>query len=243
MSAAKGAGFPNINLDLIFAFPGQQPVEWEEDLKRAIALSPQHLSCYELTFEPGTPLTLKKEAGRIKPENPDLCAHLFERTGDICGEAGFGRYEVSNFARPGKVCLHNLASWRRFPLVGIGPGAAGWSKRAHRKNIEDPAKWSKSIRSGGGGLGKITKPEPLISLFEHLMMGLRLEHEGVSLDRAESVSGASVFDLPGKPVQGLISRCLLEIVDVDGKRFLRATKRGFPLLDHILEDILPEKGG
>ncbi len=243
VSAAKGAGISNINIDLIFGFPGQQPVEWEEDLRRAIDLGPQHLSCYELTFEPGTALTLKKEAGRIKPEDPDICAHLFEKTRDICGESGFERYEVSNFARPGMACLHNLAGWRRFPLVGIGPGAASWSKKAHRKNIEDPAKWRESLRSGGGGLGETAEPTPLVSLFEHLMMGLRLEREGASLDWAESISGVNAFDLPGKPVQKLINRCLLEIVDVGGERFLRATDRGFPLLDRILEDLLPEKGG
>ena len=240
VAAARGAGIENLNLDLIFAFPGQDPLEWEADLKRALRLEPQHLSCYELTFEPGTPLTRKRDAGRIREEDSDLCLRLFERTREICSAAGLGRYEISNFALPGMACLHNLASWRRLPLVGIGPGACGWENGTHRKNIPDPAAWQASLEAGGDGLEESSTPNPQTSTFEHLMMGLRLEKEGVSLDRVKESTGVNVEELPGDPLALLVSEGLLEILPGPKGRVLRATPAGFPLLDHALQRLLPE---
>ena len=243
VASARGAGFENLNLDLIFAFPGQDPLEWEADLNRALRLGPQHLSCYELTFEPGTPLTRKRDAGRMEEEDSDLCLRLFDRTLEICLEAGLGRYEISNFALPGMACLHNLAGWRRLPLVGIGPGACGWGDGVHRKNISDPAAWQADLEGGGDGLEESSTPNSQTSAFEHLMMGLRLEKEGVSLNRVKESTGVNVEDLPGDPLALLVAEGLLEILSGPEGRVLRATPAGFPLLDHSLQRLLPEGRG
>ena len=109
--AAREAGFDNVNLDLIYGLQGQDMAGWQENLERALAMAPEHLSLYALTLEDGTPMTRDVDRGRIVGPDLDLQADMFEWSRDRLRAAGFEHYEVSNWAREGRQCRHNLAYW------------------------------------------------------------------------------------------------------------------------------------
>ncbi len=118
-------GVGQINLDLIFGIPGQTMASWLESLHRALELGPDHIACYGLTYEPATKLTAQKNTNRLTPCDEDLEAELFLATMDTLAAAGYGQYEISNYAKPGCESRHNLLYWRNEPYIGVGPSAAG----------------------------------------------------------------------------------------------------------------------
>lgn len=122
VAAARAAGFENLGLDLIFGLPGQTPAAWRETLRRAVALSPEHLSCYGLGVEPGTPLAADAKTLSALPDD-DAQAEMFLSGAELLAAAGYERYEISNFARPGRRCRHNAACWRGEDVLGLGPAA------------------------------------------------------------------------------------------------------------------------
>ncbi len=229
--------FPRFNADLIFAFPGQDPLAWERDLAQVLACEPGHLSCYELSYEPGTALTRLRDAGRWQAEDPDLCEQLYLRTGEILAEHGYTRYETSNFARPGERCLHNLAAWRNLSYVGIGAGAAGWHQGTRRKNLERPDAYEAAVFAGQDPVGESEQPRAETILFDCLMMGLRLVDEGVDRARAQRQSGLDPVTHFAAVWQDLENENLVRI-DVDR---IRTTARGALLLDHVLTRLLPSQ--
>ncbi len=162
----RRAGVEQINLDLIFGIPGQTLDSWAESIRRAVALAPDHIACYGLTYEPGTRLTAQREAGRVEPCDEDLEAEMFQLTVVLLASAGFRQYEISNFARPGRECIHNLIYWRNEPYVGVGPSAAGCyavsrpvqEEPRTQTPIETSLQTSGPIRESGGGEGNGSVP-------------------------------------------------------------------------------------
>jgi oxygen-independent coproporphyrinogen-3 oxidase len=122
-TAARAAGFDNVNLDLIFGLAGQTLSRWEATLRRAIALGPEHLSLYALTIEEGTPLAVQIARGVAPEPDADLQAAMYETTQDLMAAAGYEHYEISNWCRPGIPCRHNLVYWQDGDWLGLGPGA------------------------------------------------------------------------------------------------------------------------
>ena len=120
---ARDAGFENVNLDLIYGLQGQSLAGWQANLEAALALGPEHLSLYALTLEDGTPMTRDVARGRVEAPDPDMQADMFEWSRDRLARAGYRHYEVSNWARPGRECRHNLVYWRNGDWLGIGAGA------------------------------------------------------------------------------------------------------------------------
>ncbi len=143
----RAAGFASVNLDLMFALPGQDEAAWLGDLAQAVALAPDHISTYCLTFEEDTKLWVKLSKGQVKLD-PAHEARMYERTWDVLEEAGFAQYEVSNFARPGHVCNHNLNTWRMHEWVGAGPSAAGQHGGVRGGNPADLEKWGAQVARG-----------------------------------------------------------------------------------------------
>ena len=161
--AAREAGFTNLSLDLIFGMPGQTPGQLDDDLDQALALGPEHLSCYGLTAEPATRFGREVRAGRHALPGEETQALLFTRIGERLAEAGLPRYEISNFARPGFESMHNRHYWRRGSYLGIGTGAHSflgradgglrwWNLRDHRRYIA-AAREGKSCEEGSERLG------------------------------------------------------------------------------------------
>jgi oxygen-independent coproporphyrinogen-3 oxidase len=175
----RAAGFANVNIDLMFAVPGQDEASWLEDVRTAVELAPEHLSTYCLTFEEDTALWVKLSQGKVKLD-PEREAQLYEKTWEQLDAAGYAQYEISNFARPGHQCLHNLNTWRMHEWVGLGPAAssqfAGW----RGTNIDDLAKWNERLTRGERATEDRTELTSALLAEDAIVFGLRT-NEGVNL--------------------------------------------------------------
>jgi oxygen-independent coproporphyrinogen-3 oxidase len=168
VESAKAGGFQNISLDLIYGLPGQTMAGWQSDLERALRLEPAHLSCYELTLEPGTRIG---DAGRKACES--LSADMFMETHKKLTGEGFHHYEVSNYARNGRESRHNQAYWERRPYHGAGPSAHGFTGTTRYWNTRDTARYISLLEQGTlprEGEEGITQT---MALREEIMLGLR----------------------------------------------------------------------
>ncbi len=153
IGAARAAGFDNLSFDLIFAVPGQTPEEWEADLATAIALAPDHISAYNLTFEEGTAFHAQRRSGAIAPVHEEAEVAMFTRTRSVLTAAGYAPYEISNFARPGRACAHNLNYWRAGAYLGVGAGAHSYAARpapgGRWGNEKSPSRYLERVGADG----------------------------------------------------------------------------------------------
>lgn len=141
VAGARAAGFGSIGLDLIAGIPGLSPESWRRSLDEALALAPDHVSVYALTVEPGTPLAEDVAAGRVRMPPDDAVMDAIAEAERMLGAAGLARYEISNYARPGRECLYNLSVWRGEDYLGIGPSASSRLGLERRTNAADTAAW------------------------------------------------------------------------------------------------------
>jgi oxygen-independent coproporphyrinogen-3 oxidase len=148
IAAARAAGFDNLSLDLINCLPGQTPEAWQQTLDEAVFWMPEHLSCYGLSLEEGTPLQRRVALGKLAPPDEGLAPEIFERTHRTLTAAGYEHYEIANFARPGRRCRHNENYWRNGEYVGIGAGATGYLNGFRIKSDPDPARWAERVLAG-----------------------------------------------------------------------------------------------
>jgi putative oxygen-independent coproporphyrinogen III oxidase len=177
--------FPRFSFDLIYARPGQEPAQWDVELKRALSLAGDHLSLYQLTIEPGTAFHTAHARGDFAVPDDDRAGALYELTQERVNEAGLPAYEISNHARPGGESRHNLVYWRYGDYVGVGPGAHGrltldGAKIATRQ-LRAPETWLAAVAKRGEGTDERVPICDRERLEEMLMMGLRL---GEALPRA-----------------------------------------------------------
>ncbi len=175
-AAARQAGFDNVNLDLIYGANGESLESWRETLGEAIALRPEHLSCYALTIEPATPLGRKVAAGLVPAPDPDLQAEMYDLACGALREAGYRHYEVSNWAQPGFECVHNLGYWEERPYLGLGAGAHSFSDGRRWWNVRPPQQYLAEVAKGRlpvGGQEHLTDDERRT---ERLLLGLRISH-------------------------------------------------------------------
>ncbi len=173
------AQFRSVNVDLMFALPGQTAEEWAADVREAVALAPDHLSTYCLTFEEDTKLWVKLSQGRVKLD-PEHEAALYESTWAQLGAAGFAQYEVSNFARPGHACRHNLNTWRMHEWVGLGPSAASQHGGWRGANVSDLDQWQRGLAAGARMTEDRVALTPALLAEDALIFGLRM-NAGVDL--------------------------------------------------------------
>lgn len=193
---ARRAGIERISLDLIFAICTQTLDDLESDLGEALALEPAHISCYALTYEPNTPLTRRMRMGQVSPVEESLEVAMYERVIERLAERGLDRYEVSNFARDGYECAHNLVYWRQESWLCAGPSASGHVAGWRWKNIPHLGRYLAS----GAGLPPaidVESPDSSRALGERLMTGLRLR-EGVPWREIEGAARAIAPDLPAR---------------------------------------------
>ena len=228
----RAAGFASVNLDLMFALPGQADEAWEADLDEAIALGPDHLSTYCLTFEEDTRLWVKLSRGAVR-RDAEAEARLYEATWRRLEAAGYAQYEVSNFARPGHACRHNVNTWRMGEWIGVGPSAASQHRGWRGANIADLARWL----DGLGRRERMTEDRcavtPALLAEDALVFGLRM-NDGVDLQWWK----AWVPDLPWETVEetlhGLEAAGRLETRD----SVVRLTPAGRLIADAIGAEIM-----
>jgi oxygen-independent coproporphyrinogen-3 oxidase len=187
------AVFPRVSFDLIYARQDQTVAGWEAELRRALALGPDHLSLYQLTIEPGTAFGARHAAGGLKGlPDEDTAAEMFHVTQAICSAAGLPAYEVSNHARDGAWSRHNLIYWRSGDWAGVGPGAHGrltlGGTRWATETVRDPAAWLRQVEALGHGETTRRAVPAAEQAEELLMMGLRLA-EGVDIQRFQRLAG------------------------------------------------------
>ncbi len=229
--------FARFSFDLIYARPGQTLAAWQRELDEALSLAGDHLSLYQLTIEPGTPFAVLAARGDLVPPDEDSAAALFEATQDRLTVHGMPAYEISNHARPGAECRHNLAYWRYRDYVGIGPGAHGrlslYGNRYATRQRRAPEGWLKAIEATGTGLEEWAPIGREAVIEEMLMMGLRLA-EGVPRAQLEEAAGQDVETLFRNTLPRLVEGGFL---DLDAGR-LAATGSGRQRLDAVLAALL-----
>jgi oxygen-independent coproporphyrinogen III oxidase len=227
---ARSAGIARHSLDLIFAIPGQTLGEWQADLERALALGTAHLSCYSLTYEPNTAMTVRLARGEFEPAAEDLEADMFELTLSFLRSAGLERYEVSNFARPGDEARHNLAYWRHESWLAAGPSASAHIGGHRWKNAPRLDDYLSTDEGGFAPITGLEPPDPRRAAREKIMTGLRI---------AEGLPAAAVLPLAdqdrlGKRLQNW--RDAGHLIESGG--FWRLTDSGFLIADSIAADLM-----
>jgi oxygen-independent coproporphyrinogen-3 oxidase len=232
--AVARAAFARYSFDLIYARPQQSVDAWADELKRAIAQDAEHLSLYQLTIEADTPFFALREAGRLAVPDDDAGRDLYDVTQEICGAAGLSAYEISNHARPGAQCRHNLVYWRGHDYAGIGPGAHGRldvdGRRYATAAEKRPEDWLTRVESVGHGLvvdEALTREE---RADEYLLMGLRLA-EGIDPQRYAEIAGRP---LDKKRIAMLRTEGAVETTPTG---HLRVTQSAFPILDAVVADL------
>ena len=229
--------FPRHSFDLIYARPGQSVAAWEDELGEALNLAGAHLSLYQLTIEPGTAFGNRAGRGEILTADEDSAVALYEMTQQRLAAAGMPAYEISNHARPGAECRHNLAYWRYEDYLGIGPGAHGRVTRRGGKVATQqrrvPETWLAGIEETGSALDEMTPISRDASLEEMLMMGLRLA-EGIPRVRLEALAERSIEDLFGPALAHLVEG---GFVTLDDERLV-ATAAGRQRLNAVLAALL-----
>jgi len=173
-------GFTNINIDLMFALPGQEDATWEKTLHAAVACEPNHVSAYGLTYEEDTPFFECLKRGDYRQDEEREIA-MFRRTREILGDAGLIDYEVSNFARPGFESQHNLGYWRGEDYLGLGPSACSTIGTLRWKNVPDTKAYAERLARGESVREELEEIDTAIRNREKIMFGLRMR-EGVSRD-------------------------------------------------------------
>ncbi len=230
--------FPRFSFDLIYARPGQETQSWRAELSEALALAGDHLSLYQLTIEPGTAFAPAHARGDFILPDDEEAGSLYEVTQEVLGTAGLPAYEISNHARPGQECRHNLAYWRSQDYAGIGPGAhgrlnAGPGRYAARQ-YRAPETWLEAVEKKGHGTEALERLSVTMRRDELLMMGLRLA-EGVSQNRFLGITGRSFEDDFGRGrLAPLIEGGFLEL----DAQALRATEAGRQRLNAVLGSLL-----
>jgi oxygen-independent coproporphyrinogen-3 oxidase len=232
--AIARAAFDRYSFDLIYARPEQAPQAWAAELKRALAEAAEHLSLYQLTIEADTPFAALHAAGKLPVPDEDTARALYDITQEVCAAAGLPAYEVSNHARPGAECRHNLVYWRAHEYAGVGPGAHGrldiGGERHAIETERRPEAWLMRVESlGHGVIGDDTLLRSQMA-DEFLLMGLRLT-EGIDPARYAQLAGRA---LDSGRIKLLQQEGAIELTT--GGR-LRVTQTGFPVLDAVVADL------
>jgi putative oxygen-independent coproporphyrinogen III oxidase len=228
------ATFTRMSFDLIYARPGQTVAAWRAELQRALTHAGEHLSLYQLTIEPDTPFAALHASGKLVTPDEGTARALYDVTQELCTAAGLPAYEVSNHARPGGECRHNLIYWRGGEYAGIGPGAHGRldidGQRHATATERRPEAWLVQVESVGHGLvaDDILLREERAD--EYLLMGLRLA-EGIDPDRYAAIAGRP---LEQEQIDKLVT---LGFLETDPRGRLRVTPAGFPVLDAVVADL------
>lgn len=243
---ARAVGVTNINLDLIFGVQGETLEEWNNDLQSALKLSPQHISAYGLTIEPGTEFGKKAKKGVRFDSSDDLQATLFEHTLRVLSDANFPRYEVSNFAPPGCECEHNLGYWSRREYLGLGAGAHGFSLAGPRNisaaephensfgyrwsNVPRPRHYVDQVKSQGHARQGIDLLDRKGALIEYLYLRLRTS-AGLGFDEYQALFQLELPVEHAVIMQQLVDEKFVEICP----RAVGLTERGFLFMNTVLE--------
>ena len=230
---ARDAGFTNISFDLMFGLPGQDLASWKKSLEMAVELAPEHLSVYELTIEESTPFADQVRQGRLNLPDEDATLSMFELAQEILSARGYAQYEISNYARKGFQCIHNINYWENGSYVGLGSGAVSCFSGVRIQSEEAPQRFINMIKMQQKPF-KEAEFLPLYARFrESVIMGLRMT-KGVSISLLERQYGVTPHKYYGETLESLFKQKLLEEKD----NRLRLTKKGMLLANRVMAQLV-----
>lgn len=231
VTTAKEAGFANISLDLIFATPASTLRTWRQSLAAAIAMDVAHISAYSLTIEKNTPYERDVCSGRLTLPDEQTERTMYTIARDMLQKAGFDQYEISNFAKPGFECLHNLRYWKNLPVIGIGPSAAGWYRGRRTTNMADVDSYIRIIEAGESAYEQEQSPTAEEAARETAVLNLRMI-EGLDLIAFARQTGFSAIELFAEAIAVHTRNGLLEQTPTH----LRLTEKGLSFADTVACD-------
>ncbi|WP_419662297.1 HemN: oxygen-independent coproporphyrinogen-III oxidase 1 (coproporphyrinogenase) [Desulfosarcina variabilis str. Montpellier] len=236
---ARAAGFDNIGLDLIYGIPGQTEKKWAVELSAAVEIGAEHLSCYTLTLEPGTPLSMKVEKGRVTPLDEDTTGTLFSFTSEFLSHHGYRQYEVSNYARVSDSdakdyrSRHNRKYWTFAPYLGFGPAAHSFMDNRRWWNHRSLDAYLNAINSGQSPIAETETLSPEQQIMEYIYLGLR-QTQGIDTIDFESRFELSFYRWYEHEISLLLNEELLEI----HHQYIRTTARGMRFLDQVVDRLI-----
>ncbi len=230
---AKKVGFNNINVDLMFGLPNQRLNEWEETLREIISLEPAHISAYSLIIEEGTAFYNLYENDKLKLPTEEEERKMYHLAKKILEENGFNQYEISNYAKEGKECRHNLAYWNMDNWIGVGSAAASYINGKRIKNISSVEEYINSINEKGEAVEEIINNSKNDNMEEFMFMGLR-KINGIDENEFKNRFSMNINDVYGEILNKYIDEGLL--IRESGRIFL--SEKGIEISNIIMADFL-----
>jgi len=230
---AREAGFSRINLDLIYAIPGQDLASWARSLEAAIEMGTPHISAYGLTYESNTPLAVRKRLGQFVGAEDPVELEMMRYARKRLGEAGMEAYEISNYARPGEACRHNLLYWTGGNYIGLGPSAASHVEGWRWKNRPHLGEWERAVSSGDLPVAELEKLSDEQRMGEWVMLRLRLSG-GIEFGAFAERWGCDARSVYGDEIERLEK---LGLIEVRAERFV-LSEAGLAVADAIAGEFL-----
>lgn len=230
---ARAAGFKNISLDLMYGLPEQTVASWRHNLDTVLSLGPEHISMYQLTIEEGTGFSELHDQGALALPAEEQIIAMDELNLELCSLAGYDWYEVSNYARPGYRCLHNLNYWHNGEYLAAGAGAVSYLAGVRARRTEDPSDYITRIESGHSPLIESEKLGLDESFRETVIMGLRLS-EGVEIKRLQAQYGLDPLAYYGNTLKKLLADGLMECSETH----LKISAKGRLLSNAIMAELV-----
>jgi len=231
--AARQAGFRNISVDAMYGIPGQTRESWRETLKKLLLLEPDHISLYALTIEEETPFLAMRNSGKLDLPGEDIEADMHEEAISILSVAGFEHYEISNFAKPGFTCRHNLTYWRNEPYFGFGAGAASYLRGVRSANVSEPEEYIRRMESGESAVAASESLIGKAAMGETVFLGLRML-SGLNIESFKQRYGLAPMEVFGPQIKNLTERGLLEQTEAD----IRLTHSGLLFANDVFAEFV-----
>ncbi len=230
---AQKAGFANLSLDLMYGLPGQDLTSWQQTLEKAFSLSPDHISMYELTIEGKTPFAVLAGQGSLDLPDEDEILAMMDHAGMIVQQCGLNRYEISNYARPGYECCHNINYWNNGSYLGFGPGAVSCQSGRRMTMVADVEQFCCRVQRSESVL--VDEEELTVEerFRETVIMGLRML-AGLSLNGLETRFGINLLEYYGETLDRLLQQGLIEIQQ--GR--IRLTRQGLLLANSVMAELV-----
>ena len=226
---ARRAGFDNLSLDLMFGLPDQLPEKWMANLHKALEKNPDHISAYGLTIEPATAFFKLHDRGLLTLPSEETQLEMFQSTIETLQSAGYQQYEISNYARPGFECRHNLNYWDNGEYLGLGAGASSYLNGERFKNTALPSRYIRSVREDGAAVESTETLTPLHSMGETIMLGLR-RLKGIAIEDFENRFQISFNKVYGKVIDPLLNEGLITI----NQNHMALSRKGLFLADSVI---------
>ena len=234
---ARSAGFDNVNIDLIYGIPGQTVYDWRKTLDKALEMSPEHISLYALSLEPDTPMQEEINKKKLPGINSDLGADQYEVVEDLLESNGYKHYEISNWAKQGRECRHNIGYWQNLPYLGAGVAAHSWLGGHRIANVKDIDTYIESFTDDAVSMPDMDEEiSPELQLAETVILGLRL-CDGVCVSDLRDRFDRDILTDYERQVGEMTD---LGLVEYTGG-YLKLTRRGYLLSNEVFWRFLPEK--